>query len=60
MAERHFEVFFRFRDEVDARAFMDRAAADDAVREHGIRPVEPRESLLDEILKRRKPDEPAD
>jgi hypothetical protein len=49
MAARHFEVYFRFPDEVDARAFMDRAAADPVVNSHGIRAVESEPSIFEKF-----------
>ncbi|HEX8084559.1 MAG TPA: hypothetical protein VF529_09735 [Solirubrobacteraceae bacterium] len=50
MATREYEVYFRFTDEVDARSFMERAADDPAVNHHGIRAVDPGDSLADRIF----------
>jgi hypothetical protein len=50
MASRLVEVYFRFSDEVDARAFMERAADDPAVSRHGIRVVEPGSDPLDGLI----------
>lgn len=39
-ADQAYEVYFYFTDEVEAREFMERAAADEAARQYGMRRVE--------------------
>lgn len=51
MSRRHFEVYFVFSDEVEARKFSDGVERPDGARSYGIRAVEPDEGLFDKVFR---------